>query len=52
MSNGAPELKYFSFGTAGKKVLSRYDFEHDTKIYLLDSMLSNIIFYNTDQLLL
>lgn len=39
MSNGTPELKYFSFGTAGKKVLSRYDFEHDTKIYLLDPML-------------
>lgn len=27
MSNGAAtlELKYFSFGTAGKKVLSKYD---------------------------
>lgn len=34
MSNGAvPDLKYFSFGTAGKKVLSKYDFEHNIPFY-------------------
>lgn len=34
MSTGALELKYFSFGTAGKKVLSKYDFVYT--LYLLE----------------